>query len=847
MDKNLERLIKSWKSSEDFASNVVVWQKFPERLGDYVDLPDEMPEALQSTLRDLGIHSLYTHQAEAVFHASSGENLVITTGTASGKSLCYQIPVLEALCRDPQARALFIFPTKALTHDQQESMQGLLQVLGKHQPDLSNLVTSVYDGDTPTAQRQLIRSQTRILMTNPDMLHTAILPHHTLWADFISHLRFVILDEIHVYRGVFGSHIANLMRRLRRVAKFYNAWPQHILTSATISNAQEHASRFIEGPVSLISQDASPHGEQNVLLYNPPLVDTDLGIRRGALAEGLQLAEQLLEDNIQSIIFARSRRSVELMLRQLQQTHKNGFNDIRGYRSGYLRSERREIEVGLRQGNIKMVVATNALELGVDIGGMGAVILIGYPGTIAATRQQMGRAGRRQSTSIAIMVASANPLDQYLTRHPEFLLERNPEQALINPENSLILLQHLRCAAFELPFRDGDGFGNLTSGVIAEFLEYLRMSGVLTLSGKQYYWIADKYPAAQVSLRSAGGEKISLRTEVDGRHIPIGEIDRPSAFWMTHPGAIYLHDGVSYRVENLDLEENKADLIPVNTDYYTEALQQSEVEKITEIESQLAPAGQKCYGEIQVTTQITGYRKVQWLTRSILGSEELSLPSVDLRTIAYWFVFSAETVDILRSLNLWSNDANQYGPNWKLQRNLARQRDRNTCQICGVPEQDKAHHVHHKIPFRQFPSYEQANRLDNLITLCPVCHQRAEMNLRVKSGLSGLGYVLHNLAPMLLMCDQFDLGVHSDPQSPLGDGQPTIVLYDLVPAGIGLSDALYLQHRGLVKQAYDLVKHCPCGDGCPSCVGPGGENGGGGKREALALLAVLNGLDISNG
>ena len=847
MDKNLERLIKSWKSSEDFASNVVVWQKFPERLGDYVDLPDEMPEPLQSTLRDLGIHSLYTHQAEAVFHARSGKHLVITTGTASGKSLCYQIPVLEALCRDPQARALFIFPTKALTHDQQESMQGLLRVLGKHQPDLSNLVTSGYDGDTPTAQRQLIRSQTRILMTNPDMLHTAILPHHTLWADFISHLRFVILDEIHVYRGVFGSHIANLMRRLRRVAKFYNAWPQHILTSATISNAQEHASRFIEGPVSLISQDASPHGEQNVLLYNPPLVDTDLGIRRGALAEGLQLAEQLLEDNIQSIIFARSRRSVELMLRQLQQTHKNGFNDIRGYRSGYLRSERREIEVGLRQGNIKMVVATNALELGVDIGGMGAVILIGYPGTIAATRQQMGRAGRRQSTSIAIMVASANPLDQYLTRHPEFLLERNPEQALINPENSLILLQHLRCAAFELPFRDGDGFGNLTSGVIAEFLEYLRMSGVLTLSGKQYYWIADKYPAAQVSLRSAGGEKISLRTEVDGRHIPIGEIDRPSAFWMTHPGAIYLHDGVSYRVENLDLEENKADLIPVNTDYYTEALQQSEVEKITEIESQLAPAGQKCYGEIQVTTQITGYRKVQWLTRSILGSEELSLPSVDLRTIAYWFVFSAETVDILRSLNLWSNDANQYGPNWKLQRNLARQRDRNTCQICGVPEQDKAHHVHHKIPFRQFPSYEQANRLDNLITLCPVCHQRAEMNLRVKSGLSGLGYVLHNLAPMLLMCDQFDLGVHLDPQSPLGDGQPTIVLYDLVPAGIGLSDALYLQHRGLVKQAYDLVKHCPCGDGCPSCVGPGGENGGGGKREALALLAVLNGLDISNG
>jgi len=847
MDKNLERLIKSWKSSEDFASNVVVWQKFPERLGDYVDLPDEMPEPLQSTLRDLGIHSLYTHQAEAVFHASSGENLVITTGTASGKSLCYQIPVLEALCRDPQARALFIFPTKALTHDQQESMQGLLQVLGKHQPDLSNLVTSGYDGDTPTAQRQLIRSQTRILMTNPDMLHTAILPHHTLWADFISHLRFVILDEIHVYRGVFGSHIANLMRRLRRVAKFYNAWPQHILTSATISNAQEHASRFIEGPVSLISQDASPHGEQNILLYNPPLVDTDLGIRRGALAEGLQLAEQLLEDNIQSIIFARSRRSVELMLRQLQQTHKKGFNDVRGYRSGYLRSERREIEVGLRQGNIKMVVATNALELGVDIGGMGAVILIGYPGTIAATRQQMGRAGRRQSTSIAIMVASANPLDQYLTRHPEFLLERNPERALINPENSLILLQHLRCAAFELPFRDGDGFGNLASGVIAEFLEYLRMSGVLTLSGKQYYWIADKYPAAQVSLRSAGGEKISLRTEVDGRHIPIGEIDRPSAFWMTHPGAIYLHDGVSYRVENLDLEENKADLIPVNTDYYTEALQQSEVEKITEIESQLAPAGQKCYGEIQVTTQITGYRKVQWLTRSILGSEELSLPSVDLRTIAYWFVFSAETVDILRSLNLWSNDANQYGPNWKLQRNLARQRDRNTCQICGVPEQDKAHHVHHKIPFRQFPSYEQANRLDNLITLCPVCHQRAEMNLRVKSGLSGLGYVLHNLAPMLLMCDQFDLGVHLDPQSPLGDGQPTIVLYDLVPAGIGLSDALYLQHRGLVKQAYDLVKHCPCGDGCPSCVGPGGENGGGGKREALALLAVLNGLDISNG
>jgi len=483
----------------------------------------------------------------------------------------------------------------------------------------------------------------------------------------------------------------------------------------------------------------------------------------------------------------------------------------------------------------------------VDIGGIGAVILVGYPGTIAATRQQMGRAGRRQAPSLAVLVASAGPLDQYLTRHPEFLFDRDPELALINPENPLILLQHLQCAAFELPFRDSEGFGAIEPEIILEYLEYLWTTGTLAKSSNQYYWIADKYPAAQISLRSAGGEIITIQAEANDHRVLIGEIDRPSAYWMVHSGAVYLHDGQSYYVKELDFEQNRAILLPTELDYYTEAIQKTEVEIIAVLESMKQPAGIKSYGEIMVTTQVVGYRKIQWLTRSVLGIEDLDLPPIDLRTIAYWFTFSTEVINALRSVNLWTNDNNRYGHNWRRQRNLARQRDGYKCQMCGILEQDKAHQVHHKIPFRQFSNPEQANQLENLITLCPACHQRAEQNLKIRSGLAGLAYVLHNLAPLLLMCDHFDIGVHFDAQPPLGEGHPMVMIYDMAPAGIGLSDALYLQHDEFVKQAYDLVKNCPCNDGCPSCIGPSGENGLSGKCETLALLSVLNGQDVKNG
>lgn len=841
-------LLDYWKRDPDTAPNIVAWRTLPARPAQVHPFPDDLPAPARQTLIAAGIHSLYSHQLEAWTHTRAGEHVILSTGTASGKTLSYNLPVLSSLLQDPEGRALYLFPTKALAQDQLSSLQSILT-------NLPSIHAAIYDGDTPASARSTIRKNARIVLSNPDMLHTGILPHHTNWLEFFTNLRYVVIDEAHTYRGVFGSHVANVIRRLKRVAGFYGVKPQFLLASATIGNPKEFAERLIEEPVHLIDNDGSARGPRHFLIYNPPVTDPSLGLRKSSLLEGVRLAQDLLTSNVQSVVFARSRRSVEIILRYLQGNHSvdssiesplidydllpNVQTAVRGYRSGYLPAQRREIEKGLRDGTVKTVVATNALELGIDIGGLGAAVLVGYPGTVASARQQAGRAGRGLESAAAVMIASASPLDQFLAHHPEYFFERSPEQALVNPDHLLILLEHLRCAIFELSFNKGEGFGSLPAETVEEFLQFLISNGEAHLSNDKYYWMADQYPAANISLRSASPQAVVLQTVIEDRPQTIGTVDGESALWMVHPGAIYLHEAQSFFVKDLNLEEHIAYLSPIESDYYTEPLRRTEVTILSESAQAVVSGGEKKWGELQVTTQVTGFRKRRWYTHENLGEEPLDLPPTDLITTGYWVSLSEETVSKLREAGLWTNDPNDYGPGWAQIRDQVRARDRYTCQVCGVVEAGRQHDVHHKVPFRAFPSSVEANRLDNLITLCPSCHRKAEQNVRMRSGLSGLVYVLGNLAPLFLMCDAADLGTHVEPVENQTFGQPSIVLYDAIPAGIGFSQKLFEMHEDLMGRALELVRECSCADGCPSCVGPGGENGYGGKRDAVEILKHL--------
>jgi DEAD/DEAH box helicase domain-containing protein len=865
---SLLSLISHWKADPTVGGSVAEWRTLPPRPARFIPVPEELHPDLRSALQQRGIRAMYLHQAAAWNLAQQGRNLVIVTGTASGKTLCYNLPVINSLMSEPEGRALYIFPTKALAQDQKEGLQELTALIDGAASQASasyGIHPTVYDGDTPSGHRPSIRDRSRVILSNPDMLHTGILPHHTAWAEFFRHLRFVVIDEMHTYRGVFGSHVANVLRRLKRVAAFYGAFPQFILTSATIGNPKELAGWLIEEEVELIDEDGSARGEKHFLIYNPPIVDRDLGLRRGVLQESVRLAEDLLEYNVQTILFGRTRRSVELLLAYLRSRPsvqakgwdrlndeslaipKGGSQEsIQAYRSGYLPRERRAVERGLKQGEVRAVAATTALELGIDIGGMGASILAGYPGSIAGTWQQAGRAGRGEEASLAVLVTSANPLDQFLAHHPAYFFERSPEQGLINPDNLLILMGHLRCAAFELPFNEGENFGSIEANLLLEFLELFKAEGILHQSGTRYFWMADRYPAESVSLRSASPEPVLLQVmQGEGWHT-IGQVDLPSAPWMVHPGAVYMHQANTYIVEALDLEEKIARLKALNVDYYTQTQMETSVQLIEKMAEMDVEGGSKAHGELAVTSHVTGFRKIKLYTHENLGSEQVLLPPSTLQTTGYWLSLSHATVERLSEQGVWSNAPINYGANWQKQRLAARARDGYRCQMCGASEKDREHDVHHMIPFRQFmreneggAAYEQANHLSNLITLCPPCHKRAETAVRVRSGLAGLAFTLGNLAPLFLMCDSRDLGIHSDAQAAHADGQPSVVIYDQVPAGLGFGKRLYEIHEQLLKNAYNLVSDCSCSDGCPSCVGPGGENGSGGKRETLALLEIL--------
>jgi DEAD/DEAH box helicase domain-containing protein len=606
-------------------------RRIEERPPRYGEWPEALDTRLVDALRRRGIERPYTHQAEAIGHALAGRNAVVVTPTASGKTLCYNVPVLDTILRDPSARALYLFPTKALAQDQLDELHGLITDVG------AEIRTFTYDGDTPADARRAVRSAGHIVLTNPDMLHTAVLPHHTKWVKLFESLEYVVIDEMHSYRGVFGSHLANVLRRLRRICQFYGSDPTFILCSATIANPAELARALVSDEVALVDDNGAPAGERVVVIHNPPVVNRELGIRQSSLKATRDVAARLIRAQIQTIAFAPSRMRVELLLTYLRDVLRNKPGDserVAGYRGGYLPNERRAIERGLRDRTIMGVVATNALELGIDIGGMGASVVMGYPGSLASLWQQFGRAGRTREASLSVLIASSNPLDQYVAANPDFVFERSVERGLIDADNLFILGSHLKCAAFELPFTEGEVFGAHTG----ELLDILAEEGILQRSGNRYHWMSEAYPAEQVSLRTASTDNFVI-IEQGPRPKVIGECDRPSAPLLIHEDAIYIHRGQQYQVEYLDWDDKKAFVTPVSVDYYTDAQLAVELKVLDSFRQEGAAAGHHEVGEVAITFLATIFKKVKLNTHENVGWGKIAIPEANMHTSAYWLSF----------------------------------------------------------------------------------------------------------------------------------------------------------------------------------------------------------------
>jgi len=887
----LSEVLADLRSDAQFMSNVVAWRTMPARPARYMPIPTALHPALHTVLAQRDIYQLYSHQVEAVELALQGQHVVIVTPTASGKTLCYNLPVLHQLLTDPSARALYLFPTKALAHDQLDEIGDwgleIERLIPNLQSPISTIYPATYDGDTPAGERTRIRKEARLILSNPDMLHAGILPYHTTWAEFFAGLQFVIIDEMHTYRGVFGSHVANVLRRLQRICAFYGSRPQFICTSATIANPGPLAERLVEQPVTVVIENGAPSGEKQIILYNPPLFDPERGLRRSATLEAQALAARCILGDVQTIVFGRSRLTTEVLLTYLRErvgadarekierlgdweigraSPLNPQLAIRGYRGGYLPTERRAIEAGLRSGTVRGVVATNALELGIDIGQLQAAILCGYPGSIASTWQQIGRAGRTREAALALLVATGGALDQYIIQHPEFIFERSPEHALINPDNLMLLVDQVRCAAFELPFQADEPFG--ASLFTSDVLHLLAEQGDLQQHGARFFWSGDGYPARQVSLRSAGSDTVAIQVGETGRQGSariIGEIDHASAPLLVHDGAIYLHEGQSYRVDSLDMANSLAQVTPVEVDYYTQVAAETTIEVLAEHEQRATPGALVAHGDLQVSAQVIGFRRIKRYTHENLGVFPLDYPPQVIETSGYWFSILPTVQRQLEATGQWYDSLNDYGPNWQAQRTLVRARDHYRCVRCGAVEAPgRQHDVHHLIPFRTFgyvpglnEHYKLANQLSNLILVCRTCHQRIEAGVRVRSGLDGLAYAVSNLAPLHLMCDPGDIGVsvvrsgqmgRDDSETRIDETQarnlPTVYIYERVTAGLGFSARLFELHDELLIAAHSLIEACVCQQGCPGCVGPVLENPQAQletKRLTLTLLAALMG------
>jgi len=633
-DMNLEQLLDRWKQDEYFMENVTCWHTIPARPATFGEYPDGLDPRIPSVLAKRGIHKLYTHQASSLAATGEGRDVVVVTPTASGKTMCYNLPVVSAILQNPDARALYLFPTKALSADQVSELYSLIEELDV------DIKTYTYDGDTPGSARKAVRQAGHIVVTNPDMLHSGILPQHTKWVKLFENLRYIVIDEIHAYRGVFGSNLANVLRRLLRLCAFYGSKPTFILCSATIANPKELAETLTGRPVTMIDNNGAPTGERHFIFYNPPVVNRQLGIRKGSVQETKAIASMLLNNGVQTITFAKSRLIVEVLTRHLKDMVRDPLGNagrVRGYRGGYLPSERRDIESGLRRGVIDAVVSTNALELGIDIGALEACVLCGYPGTISSTWQQAGRAGRRKGTSAMVMVASSAAIDQYIVTHPNYFFSQSPEHALLNPDNLYVLLSHFKCAAYELPFEDDETFGNVAS--TTELLDYLVEENILRHVEGRYHWMAEDFPASEISLRSAASENFLIIDITNpAHHRVVGEMDRYTVPMLLHENAIYMHEAQQYQVEKLDFDGCKAYIRQVNVDYYTDADLNISLSLLDIAEEHGDAKGlYRALGEVKVTTLVKMFKKMKLDTQENLGFGPVRLPETDMHTTAMWW------------------------------------------------------------------------------------------------------------------------------------------------------------------------------------------------------------------
>jgi DEAD/DEAH box helicase domain-containing protein len=637
----LDRLTAGRQDRQDTPDGwVTAVRVLPARPADYAPVPSGVDPLLVEVLSGRGIEQLYTHQAAAITHALAGRHVVVTTPTASGKTLCYNAPVLSTILRDASARALYLFPTKALAQDQLAELHDLAERLAAR--DAGPVGVFTYDGDTPQDARKAIRTRAHVVLSNPDMLHSGVLPHHPRWAKLFENLRYVVIDELHAYRGVFGSHLTNVLRRLQRICRHYGSAPTFICSSATIANPRELAEALVEQPFELVSENGAPRGEKAFLFVNPPVVNRQLGIRRSYLSETRRIAGEFLKRGLQLIVFAQSRLTTEILTTYLKDDFDGppGARErIRGYRGGYLPARRREIEKGLREGSVLAVVSTNALELGIDIGALDVCVMAGYPGTIAATWQRAGRAGRRSARSAALLVASSAPIDQFVVRHPSYFFDASPEHALINPDNLQILVDHVKCAAFELPFATAEQYGRHD---VQEILRVLAESGIVhSVDGNQWQWTSESYPADAVSLRSISSDNFVVVDTTRGADV-IAETSFTSGPATLHEKAIYMIEGTLYQVERLDFEGRKAYVREIDCDYYTDAITYTKVKVLEPFAT-----GIHAHGEVHVSSRVVGFKKIKFYTNENVGSGELDLPEQQMHTTAYWLTIPAAVMAAL--------------------------------------------------------------------------------------------------------------------------------------------------------------------------------------------------------
>jgi DEAD/DEAH box helicase domain-containing protein len=762
---------------------------FPSRAAETTRLPEDLHPRLREVLAARGLGGLYTHQRESHEHVRAGRDVVVVTPTASGKTLCYNLPILDCILKDPDARALYLFPTKALAQDQLAELHATIEALG------ADIGTFTYDGDTPQDARKSIRARAHVVVTNPDMLHKGILPHHTKWAKLFENLRFVVVDELHSLRGVYGSHVANIFRRLARLCRFYGSHPQFVCASATIGNPKELAEELTERAMTLVDRSGAPRGEKYFAIYNPPVVNRQLGIRRSALNSARDVALAFLSKGLQTISFAPSRLATEILvtyLKEALETRPGSEGIIRGYRGGYLPLKRREIERGLRDGSVLGVVSTNALELGIDIGSLDAAVLAGYPGSVASTWQQAGRAGRRSGTSVAVLVANSTPLNQFIAKNPGYFFDSPVEEGRINPDNLQILVNHIKCAAFELPFTSDETFGRESLPEILRFLEDERL---LHRAGDRWHWTSDSYPADAVSLRSVSSDNFVVQ-DLTGEPRIIAEVDYDSAPSMVHEKAIYILEGRTYYVEKYDHKERRVEVREAEVDYYTDAITYTKVRILDRFAEEPRANARRNHGDVHVTGQVVGFKKIKFHTNENVGAGELTMPENEMHTTAYWLTIPREVMQALP---------------------FTREERRD-----GV--------VALSYTLGQLAAlFLMCDRHDLGVAL----GDEGQGEARVERGLLRAGYASRSPEPL------------PPPHGGSGGAGFTsscnVFVYDAYPGGMGLSEPLFRLHDRLLTESRALIAACGCRDGCPSCVGPAGEIGSRGKEVALALLDAILG------